>query len=375
MADPGALRPVAVCLPLLAVLLAGAPLAAQGLAPKPAPPAEARGCPAAPAPAASSPARRDSAQALVAAASEAAILGDDGSARDLFRRAAVLDPTDASVAYRLARLSEDLGERAAATAEYCRYLALAPESPDAPEVAARAARLAPPPDPALERADARFRDGLRALAGGDDGAAEAAFAAALEARPRWAEAHFNRGLALLGRADGEAAAAELESYLRLSPAAPDSARVGEAVRALRRPPAAFSPAASLARGLLVPGLGQLHTRRPALGAAVLGGAGAALLWGMRTEEVTRTATARDPFGNPYSYRYRATERPSLAAGIGAAAVVTAAAAAEAYLYARRADGRGSRPYPLRSGALRPVLALPGAGGGLRLGLASRGAPR
>jgi tetratricopeptide (TPR) repeat protein len=356
-------------LPLLALLLGGAPLAAQGLAPKRVPPADGRGCPAAPAPAAPSPARRDSAETLVAAASEAAILGDDAGARDLFRRAAALDPTDASVAYRLARLHEDGGERAAAVAEYCRYLALAPESADAPEVAARAARLAPPPDPAQERAGAGFRDGLRALERGDGAAAETAFAAALAARPGWAEAHFNRGLALLDRADGEPAAAELESYLRLAPDAPDAAEVREAIGALRRPAAAFSPRASLARGLVVPGLGQLHTRRPALGAAVLAGAGAALLWGMRQEEVTRTTTAQDPFGNPYQYRYRATERPSLAAGIGAAVAITAAGAAEAYLYARRA-GRGSRPYLLRSGALRPTLSLPGAGG-LRAGVEAR----
>ncbi len=362
MTDPRTPGPVSRCLlPLLALLLGGAPLAAQGLAPKRPPPEDARGCPPAAAPAATSPARRDSAEALVAEASEAAILGDDGGARDLFRRAAALDPTDASVAYRLARLHEDLGERAAAVGEYCRYLALAPESADAPEVAARAARLAPPADPARERAAAGFRDGLRGLERGDGAAAEAGFAAALQARPDWPEAHFNRGLALLGGADPEPAAAALESYLRLSPAAQDSAEVREAIRALRRPAVAFSPATSLTRGLVVPGLGQFHTRRPALGAAVLGGAGAALLLGLRQEEVTRTATATDPFGNPYQYRYRATERPSLAAGIGGAVAITLAGAAEAYLYARRAD-RGSRPYVLRGGALRPVLSLPAGPG-------------
>jgi tetratricopeptide (TPR) repeat protein len=369
--DPGTLRPVPrFILPLLAVLLGGAPLAAQGLAPKRPPLDETRGCPAAAAPAAPSPARRDSAEALVAEASEAAILGDDGGARDLFRRAAALDPTDASVAYRLARLHEDLGERAAAVEEYCRYLVLAPQSADAPEVAARAARLAPPANPARERAAASFRDGLRRLESGDGAAAEAAFAAALAVRPEWPEAHFNRGLALLGGADPGPAAAELETYLRLSPAAPDSAEVREAVWALRRPLVAFSPRTSLTRGLVMPGLGQFHTRRPVLGAAVLGGVGAALLLGMREEVVTRTATATDPFGNPYEYRYRATERPSLAAGIGGAVAITLAGAAEAYMYASRA-GRGSRPYVLRGGALRPTLSLPAGEGGLRLALGVR----
>jgi tetratricopeptide (TPR) repeat protein len=370
VADPRTPGPVPrFLLPLLALLLGGAPLAAQGLAPKRPPPEDARGCPAVAAPGATSPARRDSAEALVAEASEAAILGDDGSARDLFRRAAALDPTDASVAYRLARLHEDLGDRAAAVGEYCRYLVLAPESADAPEVAARAARLAPPPNPARQRAGTSFREGLRSLDRGDGAAAETAFSAALQARPDWPEAHFNRGLALLGGADPEPAAAALESYLRLSPSAPDSADVREAIRALRRPTVAYSPRTSLTRGLVMPGLGQFHTRRPVLGAAVLGGVGAALLFGMRQEEVTRTATAADPFGNSYQYRYRATERPSLAAGIGGAVAITLAGAAEAYLYARRAD-RGSRPFVLRGGALRPVLSLPtGAGGpGLEMGM-------
>jgi hypothetical protein len=90
---------------------------------------------------------------------------------------------------------------------------------------------------------------------------------------------------------------------------------------------------------------------------------------MREEEVTRTATATDPFGNPYEYRYRATERPSLAAGIGSAVAITLAGAAEAYMYASRA-GRGSRPYVLR-GALRPTLSLPAGDGGLRLALGVR----
>jgi tetratricopeptide (TPR) repeat protein len=368
--DPLTLRPVSRCLlPLLVLLLGGAPLAAQGLAPKRTA-EEARGCPPAAAPATPSPARRDSAEALVAEASESAILGDDEGARDLFRRAAALDPTDATVAYRLARLHEDLGERAAAVGEYCRYLVLAPQSADAPEVAARAARLAPPANPARERAAASFRDGVRGLESGDGAAAEAAFTAALAARPDWPEAHYNRGLALLGGPDPGAAAAELETYLRLSPAAPDSAEVREAVRALRRPVVAFSPRTSLTRGLVVPGLGQFHTRRPVLGAAVLGGVGAALLFGMRQEEVTRTATATDPFGNEYQYRYRASERPSLAAGIGAAVAITLAGAAEAYVYAGRA-GRGSRPYVLRGGALRPLLSLPDAEGGLRVGVGAR----
>lgn len=370
MTDPRAPRTRGrLLLPLLAAALGCAPLAAQGLAPKRQAVEAPRACVAAAAPAAPAPARREEAVRLAAAADQAAILGDDGEARDLFRRAAALDPTDASVAYRLARLHEDLGEPASAAAEYCRYLALAPESADAPEVAARAARLGPVRDPGRESAAARFAEGVRSLDRGESARALDAFDAALRARPDWPEAHYNRALALLGAGRGEPAAAALESYLRYSPAAPDAAQVRAAVRALRRPVPAFTPEGSLARGLLLPGLGQFHTRRPALGAAVLAGAGAALLAALRSEEVTRTGTALDPFGNPYPYSYRDTERPALGVGMGAAAAITLAAAAEAYLYARRA-GAGSRPYLLRGAALRPE---PGAApsGGVRLGLTIR----
>jgi tetratricopeptide (TPR) repeat protein len=374
-------RPAAALVPLLVLALGAAPLAAQSLAPK-RPPAEqetVRGCTATPPPAAPPAVRRDSAAALVAAASQAAILGDDGRARDLFRRAAALDPTDAAVAYRLARLHEDLGEPVDAAAEYCRYLALAPASPDAPEVAARVARLAPRRDETAGRAMASFREGLLGLDRGAYTEAEAAFTAALQDRPEWPEAHFNRGLALLGGRNDVRAAAELETYLRLSPGAPDAERVRETIRGLRSrgpgapaaataasaAPTAFSPAGSLARGLVVPGLGQFHTRRPALGAAVLAGAGAALYAAFRQEEVTRTATATDPFGNPYEYSYRATERPGMGAGIAAAAAITLAGAAEAYLYARRAGAPDAPPLARAAGRLE--LGTAPSGDGLRLG--------
>lgn len=323
--------------------LAAGPLAGQALAPKTAAAADpARPCPERPAPAPPSAEQRGSAERLVANAAQAAILGDDAAARDLFRRAAELDPTDASVAYRLARLHEDLGDGAAAAAEYCRYLALAPDSPDAPEVVARVARLGPPGGEAGERAGAAFGDGLRRLDEGRGAEAGAAFTAALRDRPGWPEAHYNRALALIAAGDREGAARDLERYLELAPGAPDTRRVRDAVRALRRPPPAFTAGGSLARGLLVPGLGQLHTGRPAVGAAVLGGAALALYAGLAEEEVTRTAVAQDPFGNPYEYRYRARERPRLGAGLGAAAAITLAGAAEAYLYARRAASGGPR---------------------------------
>ena len=63
-------------------------------------------------------------------AKEAEIARDARGVRDALRRAAELDPTNEGIAYRLARASEGLHDVSAAVAEYCRYLALAPDAAD-----------------------------------------------------------------------------------------------------------------------------------------------------------------------------------------------------------------------------------------------------
>jgi hypothetical protein len=63
-------------------------------------------------------------------ANEAEVARDARRARDALRRAAQLDPTNAGIAYRLARASEGLRDVNAAVTEYCRYLALAPDAAD-----------------------------------------------------------------------------------------------------------------------------------------------------------------------------------------------------------------------------------------------------
>lgn len=120
----------------------------------------AASCPAKPAPATPTDAQRRAARDLVARAQEAAIVSDDATARDLYQRAARLDPTDATIAYALARSYEGARDARAVT-EYCRFLALSPNAPEAPDVRRRVsalsfelapritapARVAPPPAP------------------------------------------------------------------------------------------------------------------------------------------------------------------------------------------------------------------------------------
>jgi hypothetical protein len=104
---------------------------------------------ASPAPVTPTWAQRDHARRLVAAGHEAAIVGDYTTARDRFQEAAHLDPTSADIAYALARAYERTRNDAAAAREYCRYLALAPDSSEAGDVRSRIAALTPRNTPPL----------------------------------------------------------------------------------------------------------------------------------------------------------------------------------------------------------------------------------
>src|SRR6185436_4935622 len=97
-------------------------------------------------PAGLSPARNDSpdVRRLMALGHEAAIVGDHRQARDVFVDAARLSPGDERIAYQLGRAYEELGEKPNAIREYCRFLALAPQGSDAPDVRTRIAALSTP---------------------------------------------------------------------------------------------------------------------------------------------------------------------------------------------------------------------------------------
>jgi tetratricopeptide (TPR) repeat protein len=294
---------------------------------------------------------RAAVDSLIAAGSQAAILGEYDAATEYLRRAAALDPVSSVVAYRLARSLDDQGQAAAAIAEYCRYLSLSPAERDAMAVRERVRALAATgeveqPDPwvtAMEQgADAysagRFRDAVQA------------FTRAIELRPEAAETYFNRAAAYQADSRHSIALHDLETYLTLAPDANDRSEVLGRIESLRllagmpaedapSRPGVVSPEVVLAQGLVLPGLGQHATGRTGLGALVLAAAGGAIYYGTRQEVVVRREGAYDPFGNYYEYDVRSVDRPRQALGIGAAIAIGVAGAIESYLYAKREEER------------------------------------
>lgn len=81
---------------------------------------------------------------LTRKAYDAEMQGDVQGARALLRRAAQLDGTNKSAAYHLGLTSETMGDRVAAVAAYCRYLALSPTAAEAAEARQRVTKLSEP---------------------------------------------------------------------------------------------------------------------------------------------------------------------------------------------------------------------------------------
>jgi tetratricopeptide (TPR) repeat protein len=288
--------------------------------------------------AASDTAHQREARELAQRGQQSAILGDRAAARDLLRRAAALDPMNADLAYQLARAEESAGNDAEAATAYCRFIALAPDAPDAAESRARLAQLMLADRQADSlRATAAFARAAAAYARGQLDSAEAAFAAALTLAPDWPAAYYDRGVvrdALGRRAD---AASDFQQYLRLEPGAATRSDLASRISELQQVP--LSPARALAFGLVIPGGGQFYAGRPVRGALSLLGTGIALACGMSqhasTEQVQQTAI--DPFGNPYTYitTRRVTERPCRTPGFTLAGVIALVSAIDAYRFARR----------------------------------------
>ncbi|WP_284352218.1 tetratricopeptide repeat protein [Roseisolibacter agri] len=114
------------------------------LAPAPVRPALPEVCGAVPAAAQPAAASMSRAEDLAHRAYAAEALGDPEAARALLRRASDLDGTNESAVYHLGRVTEALGDRPAAVAAYCRFLALTPTAAEADEARQRVARLSQP---------------------------------------------------------------------------------------------------------------------------------------------------------------------------------------------------------------------------------------
>jgi len=275
---------------------------------------------------------------LVALGHEAAIVGDHRQARDVFLDAARLSPGDERIAYQLGRAYEELGERPNAIREYCRFLALAPQASDAPDVRTRIAALAAPSgtSAAADPVGTAFRAGVTHLDQRRWREAADAFGRVIQALPRAAEAYYDRGLALAALDQRDAAARDFEQYLALRPAAEDQSPVRAQIDALRRP--TWSTGTALVTGLLLPGLGQVYTSRPWIGVGVAALAGTSLYFALssRREQEIRDYTVEIPGFPPIPNidTVQVTRHPYYAAGLAAFTTLTIGAAFEAARYAR-----------------------------------------
>ena len=115
----------------------------------------------------------------------------------------------------------------------------------------------------------------------------------------------------------------------------------------------YSPGSAMTRSLLVPGLGQFYTGRPALGAVFLAAWGAALGVGVMSQEVTVECLARVTGTCPADQiRGEVVKRPMLAIGVGGAVAIAAISAFEANSAAKRANRRAG---PNDSNGIEPSL--------------------
>ena len=303
-------------------------------------------CPTTPAGKSSTEQQKRAARELAQRAQQSAILGDRNAARDQLQQAAAMDPTNPELAYQLARAQEALGATEPATAEYCRFVALAPNAPEAAEVRERLAGLTRNTQATVsDKVLAPFRTGVTAYEAGRFAQAATSFGAAIALQPDWADAYYDRALANAARGQRELAIVDLQQYLRLRPEADDRAAVISRINGLRGGP--LSPTAALGLGLVIPGAGQMYTGRRVLGIVTLAAAGGAVSYALKSGPVTKefVVNPTDPFGNPlppFVETRTETGRPHLTSGLATAGVIAGVAAIEAFIHARRVNAGEQR---------------------------------
>jgi tetratricopeptide (TPR) repeat protein len=272
-------------------------------------------------------------------ARQSAILGDAAAELSQLRDAAGLDPTDPNLAFGLARAYESAGVPSDAAREYCRFLSLAPDASEAPDVRARVATLVPPkPDTVVTPAGTAFKRGADAYDKGQLADAEQFFTTVIQADSTSADAYYDRALVRELQNHRDVAADDYERYLQLRPEALDRALVATRVNQLRA--RRLSASQALGLGVVFPGGGQFYTKRPVRGVLALTGVVVATVFAMteKTTPATTTETAIDPFGILYSYSVTKAHksRPYLVPGLGAAGGIALFSAIDAALYARSA---------------------------------------
>lgn len=293
---------------------------------------------------------RQMAADLLAQADEAALLGDAGAATTLLRRAAALDPASAEVSYRLARGLEESRDATAAAAEYCRFLTLEASGARAEDVLERLGGLTGSAPSAVDaRAQAAFGEGVETAAAGDLAGAEAHFTRVVAIAPSWPEPWYNRALVRAQQGDAEGARSDLANYLDLRPGASDADIVRSRIAASQPPPsvperARLPRSTGFAGNALLPGSGQFRSGRYLMGTVTLGAAAGLVAFGVMSErQVIRCIVVpiggECPEGQVAGTEF---ERPYLAAGVGAAALVSLLGALEQQLWYSAAVERTER---------------------------------
>lgn len=278
---------------------------------------------------------------LASDAVQAVILGELPRAQELLMRASELDPTSAELAYRHARVLEDLASHDEAIDEYCRALDLGAE--DAGIADART-RLGAAYDIVRERippaALEAFVTGLQAADLGLLEAAVGSFTIAIMDSPDWAAALYNRAVVLEALGRVTESLADYRDFLLLNPTDVDPAvmRASERIGLLEGMVTAPtpSPAGALALGMAFPGMGQYYSGRGLTGTVVLSMAAGAVAAGILVKEVTVRCLNPGSSGDcaPADVIEESTRRPYLWPALGAAAAVTLVGATEAFFRAR-----------------------------------------
>jgi len=287
---------------------------------------------------------RVQARELASTAAQSLILGDLERARALLDRAAELDPSSADLAYRHARVLEDMGERQAAIAEFCRVLAVDPRAEGVDDARERIETLAGNRDvPYPPDAVAEFQKAVEWADAGLLQNALTSFEMILGAAPDWPEAVYDRAVIAdrLGRnAD---AVRDYRRYLELSPTASDAVAVSQRLGELQSAMLVSTPnpGAALALGIILPGMGQFYSGRALGGLTVLALAGGAAAAGYFVTDVNvKCLSDPGPDGSCPEGQVlgEETDRPYLVAGVGAAAAIGVIGAVEAFVKLRRLRG-------------------------------------
>jgi tetratricopeptide (TPR) repeat protein len=274
---------------------------------------------------------------LIGAGQEASLQGEHESARDAFAQAAKRSPNNAVLAYYLGREHEFLSASTDAVREYCRYLHLSPNAPDADEVQGRIVRLVPRSQLArVDEARANFSSGVALLERRQFIAADSMFGSIAAQLPNTPEVFYNRALSRAARGERALATEDFQKYLELSGNPSDRSAINAAVARLQD--RVFGSGQAFGSGL-PPGFGPDVDRASIPRCRHSGCCAGAIVWGMAEEQGFEVATFQDPFGNPYVDSLPRTTKPNFTIAAATAGVLWVGSALEAMSYARRTRAR------------------------------------